>query len=123
MFLYIIHCIYISILFHSECSSEWFDCIGEDEKYVREKEKFYENCTPTTKNSEVPIELLEVTKDKCFENRKCQADIDGDKEETFVGGSSDCILSSPIFWFKETTRHSQQIPRSCHTFFCCLRRQ
>ena len=91
MFLYIIHCIYISILFHSECSSEWFDCIGEDEKYVREKEKFYENCTPTTKNSEVPIELLEVTKDKCFENRKCQADIDGNKEDSFVGGSSDCI--------------------------------
>jgi hypothetical protein len=76
--------------YFSECESEWFDCIGEDETYIRDKENFYENCTSITNQSEVPIELLEVTKDKCFENRKCQADTDGDGEDLFVGGNSKC---------------------------------
>ena len=104
------------MLLHSECASEWFDCIEEDETYIREK-GFYKNCTPTTKNSEVPDELLDVTKDKCFENRKCQADIDGDSEELFVGGSSKCKCEKSASNLNRTLISSERYKRQTGEVF------
>ena len=105
------------MIFHSECASEWFDCIGEDEEYVKEKANFYENCTPTTKNSEVPNELLEVSKDTCFENRKCQADVDGDSEELFVGGSSKCTCEKSTISLNQTLISSERYKRQTGEVF------
>ena len=82
--------------FCSECNSEWFDCIGEDETYLREKESFYENCSAITKDSEVPIELLEITKDRCFENRKCNPNMTTDADGLIVGNSDQCTCANLV---------------------------
>ena len=46
---------------------------------------FYENCSAITKDSDVPRELLDITNDRCFENRKCTVAPEGEDEGLFVG--------------------------------------
>ena len=109
---------YLTTLKHiySECESEWFDCIGEDEKYIREEENFYENCSAITKDSQVPIELLEVTKDRCFENRKCQAESE-DSEDAVVGGSNQCTCEDLAASFNRTSTTSERYKRQTGEVF------
>ena len=77
--------------FYSDCGSEWNDCVAESEKYIREKSNFYNSCTPITNITDVPTELLRISNDTCFENRKCQNDVGADSEEAFVGGDPSCV--------------------------------
>jgi hypothetical protein len=109
------HTKFISIHFCSECDSEWFDCIGEDEKYITEEENFYQNCSAETRDSDVPIELLEVTKDRCFENRKCEADPEG--EEVFVGGNSQCTCADLAVTLNRTSTSSERYKRQTGEVF------
>ena len=102
--------------FSSEYSSEWFDCVGEDEKYIRDKENFYQKCTAITKDSEVPTELLEVTKDTCFENRKCRS-LDGDEKEMFVACDSRCTCENILLKPNRTSVSSQRPKRKTGEVF------
>ena len=109
-------CKVISIPFCSECESEWFDCVGEDETYIREKESFYENCTAITKDPDVPLELLEITNDRCFENRKCLPNSEEDSE-AFVGGSDQCTCADLAFNLNRNLPSSQRYKRQTGEVF------
>ena len=63
----------------------------------------------------VPLELLEVTKDRCFENRKCQAEMEG--EESFVGGSNQCTCEDLALNLNLTSISSQRYKRQTGEVF------
>ena len=58
----------------------------------------------------MPNELLEVTNDRCFENRKCNTE-DADAADLFVGASTKCTCADASDNLNQTSVSSQRYKR------------